>query len=88
MIIVREIIWDDWNSAHIALHGVTKKEVDEVCRGLYKVVESYRKRLLLVGRTKRNRLLAIVLSPENRNSQPYEKGTYYLITAFGREAKK
>lgn len=65
MVVVKGLIWDDWNKEHITKHGVSVEEVEEVCHGSYKTVESYRKRILIVGKTKRGRILAIVLSPED-----------------------
>lgn len=88
MIIVNGLIWDDWNKAHIAQHKILPEEVEEACHGKYKVVESFRKRLLLIGKTKKGRLLAIVLSPEDRNLQRYGNGIYYPISAFEKEVKK
>lgn len=88
MVRVNGLIWDEWNKEHIAKHGISVKEVEEVCRGKYKVIESYRKRMLVIGKTKRGKLLALVLSPEDRNLQPYDNGIYYPITAFVKEVKK
>lgn len=87
MILVKGLIWDDWNKEHIAKHGVTVQEVEEVCQNKPHVVESYRKRILIVGKTGKNKLLAIVLSPEDRNLQPYDIGIYYPITAFEKEVE-
>ncbi len=87
MVVVKGLIWDDWNKAHIAKHKVLPEEVEEVCHGNYEVVESYRQRILIVGKTKKQRLLAIVLSPEDRNLRPYKEGIYYPITAFEKEVK-
>ena len=71
MTIVKGLIWDDWNKDHLAKHGVSVEEAEEVCHGSYKTVESYRKRVLILGKTKKGRILAIVLSPEDRDLQPY-----------------
>ncbi|MCJ7740606.1 hypothetical protein MUP32_04815 [Candidatus Microgenomates bacterium] len=87
MIMVKGLIWDDWNRKHINQHGITQQEIEEVCHGKHKVKESYRKRILVIGKTKRGQLLAIVLSPEDRDLQPYGNGTYYVITAFKKEVK-
>jgi len=87
MIIVGGLIWDDWNKEHIAKHGILLEEVEEVCHGRNEVVESYRKRLLVIGKTKQGKVIAVVLSPEDRNLQPYGNGIYYPITAFVKEVK-
>ena len=85
---VKGLVWDDWNKEHIVKHGVSKEEVEEACKDEYQVIESYRKRILLVCKTKSGRTLAVVLSPEDRNSQPYVNGIYYAITAYEKEAEK
>lgn len=87
MTLVNSLIWDEWNKKHIAKHRITIKEIEEVCHGSHQVKESYRKRILIVGKTKNSRLLAIVLSPENKNLEPYGKGIYYVVTAFEKEVK-
>ena len=82
MIVVKELIWDEWNREHLARHEVSKEEVEEVCHGKYKAKASYRKRIQLSGETKNGRRLTIILSPEGRNLEKYEEGIYYPITAF------
>jgi hypothetical protein len=52
---VNGLIWDDWNKNHLAKHKVTVEEVEEACRGKYQAVETYRRRIQLVGRTKNGR---------------------------------
>ena len=87
-ITVNGLIWDDWNKEHIAQHGVLPEEVEDICQGKCEVVESYRKRLLIIGKTQKGRLLAIVLSPEDKNLRLYENGIYYPITAFDKKEVK
>ncbi len=74
MIDIGRLIWDEWNIAHIARHGVTPEEVEQVCHGNYIVRGSYQQRVMLVGPTATGRMLAVVLDPE-------DAGTYYPITA-------
>lgn len=88
MTLVKTLIWDYWNKKHITKHNVSQKEVEEICHGQYQAVKSYRKRIQLIGKTKTERQLAIVLSPEDKNLQLYDKGTYYVITAFEKEVKR
>ncbi len=88
MMVVKGLIWDDWNKEHVAKHGISVEEVEEVCHASSKVVESYRKRILLVGKTKKGKVLAIVLSPEDRNLQLYGNNIYYPITTFVKEVEK
>ncbi|HWY79741.1 MAG TPA: DUF4258 domain-containing protein [Candidatus Sulfotelmatobacter sp.] len=86
--VVTGLIWDEWNKEHIARHNVSIKEVEEVCQSNYQVIESYRKRILILGKTKAKRNLAVVLSPEDRNLKYYGSGIYYIITAFEKEVEK
>ena len=30
---ISELLWDDWNEAHIARHHITPEEVEEICFG-------------------------------------------------------
>lgn len=83
--IIHTLVWDTWNKKHIAEHGVTIEEIEEVCHGERKITKSFRKRVMLVGKTKDGRRLAIVLSPEDRNLNTYKEGTYYLITSYEKE---
>ena len=85
MITVNGLVWDDWNKKHIAEHGISIKEVEEVCHGIYEARESFRKRILLIGKTNIGRQLVIVLSPEDRYLKEYGNNIYYVITAFEKE---
>jgi len=87
-LMINALIWDDWNREHITKHKVTSGEIEEVCHGHHQVFESYRKRILIIGETKKGKTLVVVLSPEDRNLRSYEEGKYYVITAFEREAKQ
>ena len=79
---VRGLVWDEWNREHIARHGVTQGEVEEICHGKHIAIKSYRKRIQLSGKTKRDRAITVILSPEDRELKLYEGGVYYPVTAF------
>lgn len=75
---LRLLVWDDWNIAHIARHGVTPEEVEAVFHAepvLWK--QSYKERLMIIGETPAGRVLAIVIGPVP--GAPI--GTYYPFTA-------
>lgn len=74
MIVIRKLIWDSWNIAHIARHDVTPDEVEDVCHGDYITSQTYGGRIRVVGLTSTGRMLAIILAPR-------EKGAYYIVTA-------
>ena len=82
MTAVNSLIWDDWNREHLAEHHISPEEVEQVCHSKHQAMESYRKRILIVGKTKAGRNLSVVLSPEDPQLKPYGKGIYYIITAF------
>jgi uncharacterized DUF497 family protein len=82
MVVVTELIWDEWNKEHIAKHDISVKEVEEICHGKHEEVESYRKRIQINGITKKGRKIIIILSPENRKLETYGDGIYYPLTAF------
>ena len=75
MPVVRHLIWDSWNVSHIALHKVTPEEVEEVCQGDFIVREGYQERIILIGPTKAERILSVILAPMG-------EGNYYPVTAF------
>ena len=74
MIPIRRLVWDDWNTDHIARHAVVPDEVEEVCRGDFIVREGHSERIMLIGRTKAGRLLSVILGVEGA-------GIYYPVTA-------
>jgi hypothetical protein len=75
MLVVRKLVWDAWNIAHIARHNVAPEEVDEACHGNYSVRETYDGRLMLISPTRSGKLLAVVVAPKGA------AGVYYPITA-------
>ena len=81
MLDVRQLIWDTWNTEHIARHHVTPEEVKEACQNSPSVRQTYDDRVLVIGRTHKEQLLAIVLAPKA------EKNTYYVVTAWPASGK-
>jgi uncharacterized DUF497 family protein len=82
MIVVKSLVWDEWNRKHLSKHNILPEEVEEVCQGEYEAIESFRKRIELFGKTKSGRKLVIILPPEDRDLRVYGKGIYYPVTAF------
>ncbi len=76
MIVVRRLIWDPWNTGHIARHEVTPEEVEEVCHGDPVVQVGKHGRSLVFGPTQSGRMLTVVVDPESG-----EMGVYYPVTA-------
>ena len=80
-----KLIWDEWNREHIKKHGVSEEEVNQAFKAKRVAIESYKGRLIIVGKTVKNRLLTIVLSFEKqkngyivsaRDSSKKERKTY------------
>ena len=68
------LVWNVWNLAHIARHGVTQDEVGEILQGTTVVRDTYGGRLIAIGLTETGRMLAVILEPEQND-------TYYVVTA-------
>ena len=68
-----ELVWDDWNIQHIRKHNVTKSEVEETLSQQIEARSSYNFRLMVFGKTKKKRLLAIVIKKTNKG--------YYIFSA-------
>jgi uncharacterized DUF497 family protein len=77
MLRIRRLIFDAWNVAHIARHGVTQEEVEEVCHGTPVVQEGKKDRSLVFGPTTAGRMLTVVLDPEPAAGH----AVYYVVTA-------
>ncbi len=75
MLVIKRLIWDDWNVGHIARHQVTPAEVEAACHSDFIILEGKKGRLVLVGSSSGERLLVVVLDPEPT------KGVYYPVTA-------
>ena len=75
MLIVRQLIWNSWNTEHIARHEVALEEVEEICDQDPVTSETYGGRIRVIGRTEAGRILTAILSPQQ------EDGVYFPITA-------
>lgn len=68
-----DLAWDEWNLQHIAKHNVKREEVEQIFVRTARAKKSYKGRLIVFGKTKKKRLLAVVL-------EKAEKG-YYILSA-------
>jgi uncharacterized DUF497 family protein len=73
---IERLVWGDWNRAHMARHGVTPEDVQEVVAGEPLVRASYKGRFRLLGPNLAQRLLAVFLGPV-----PDQADVYYVFTA-------
>jgi hypothetical protein len=77
MLIIRRLVWDDWNIGHIARHYVIPREIEQARHSHFLTYQSYKGRYILVGATRAGRILTIVIEAISG-----EEGAYYPITAF------
>lgn len=74
MLLITQLIWNEWNIAHIARHEVIPQEVEEVCNHQPMTSATYDGRLRVVGEINTNRIITVILAP-------VEAGRYYVVTA-------
>ena len=68
--------WDDWNTDHLAKHGVTPQQAAEVIAGASIARETYKGRLQVIGPTQHGVMLSVVVGPV-----PDQPGSYYVFSA-------
>ncbi|MBI2086056.1 hypothetical protein HYT74_01820 [Candidatus Daviesbacteria bacterium] len=72
-IVIRKLIWDDWNVEHIKKHNVIQSEVEEVAKNIVTHRKSKLGRYLIIGRSG-SRIISVAISRK-------EIGVYYPVTA-------
>jgi len=84
-----KLIWNEWNIEHIKKHDVSVDEVEEVFKSKKITKQSYLDRNIILGKTKKERLLTVVISTEKqknpyvvsaRNMSKKERRHYYEQT--------
>lgn len=72
---IDKLIVEEDRPEHIARHNVTEKEVKEVISAKYVFIKGREDKWLLIGKTKTNRFLTIVVGERK------QKGVFGLVTA-------
>lgn len=72
-IVIKKLVWDEYNSIHIKKHNVTVDEVEKIAKNIIVHKKAKKGRYLLTGRVE-NRILSIAV---NRKGS----GIYYPVTA-------
>ncbi len=75
-IVIKKLVWDDWNINHIAQHGVIPEEVEQVGSSDPMIQQGKKSRLAITGITKAGKMITVILDPEP------EEEVYYVITAY------
>ena len=73
---IEQLVWDVWNSEHIATHGVTREQIEEAVAGDTVARATYKNRFLVLGPTRTGRMLAVVIG-----AVPSQPGAYYTFSA-------
>ncbi|TMC59920.1 MAG: BrnT family toxin [Chloroflexi bacterium] len=74
MLYIEELIWDERNIEHIAMHTISRDEVEEVCYSEPLVRRARNELLAVYGQTESGRYLMVFLARRGR-------GIYYPVTA-------
>lgn len=75
VLIIKRLIWDEWNTAHIARHKIIPDEVEKICHSDALVEEGHTGRLLIIGSIKASKMITVIIDPEP------EEGAYCVVTA-------
>ena len=67
--------WDIWNTTHIKRNSVIYQEVEEILQRKYIAFQNYKKRIVIIGKTKVRRALVVIMESTDK------RGIYYVITA-------
>jgi len=74
ILVVKEIVWDEFNVSHIERHAVTTDEVEEICSGKVEARLGHSDRFMVIGKTAASRILIIVPAQKR-------EGVFYPVTA-------
>jgi len=66
---IKRLNWDKRNVFHIARHGITVKDVEDVCSGKH-IARKVKDRYLIYGETKAGGHIFIVLEKNGDNFKP------------------
>ena len=73
--VIRKLIWDDWNTYHIARHYVNRAEIENVCFGSrIQINKAGDGKISVIGKTMDGRYLTIFLASRTA-------GNFYPISA-------
>ncbi|OGE15141.1 hypothetical protein A2111_01570, partial [Candidatus Daviesbacteria bacterium GWA1_38_6] len=61
--VIKKLVWDEWNIAHTARHNVEQSEVEEACNSKNLFTKGRSGSYKLIGQSVSGRYLTIILSP-------------------------
>jgi uncharacterized DUF497 family protein len=74
MVWIGRIAWTDWSLDHIARHGVTQEEVEEVVASSGLITRGRDDTYRVIGQTFGGRYLTVIVAPRG-------SGTFVVVTA-------
>lgn len=81
MLRIAELVWDEWNEDHIANHGVSRHEVEELVWNQPFATRARGGTYRLIGQSDSGRFLTIFISGRGR-------GRFYVVTARDAESRE
>ncbi len=79
--LIKNLIWDEWNIEHIARHDVKPEETEQACTGKYLARRGREGTYTVIGQTQSGRYLTMILAPRG-------SGSFYPITARDSDNKE
>ena len=58
---IESLYWDDANISHIARHGLSSVDIEDVCFGEHISFRGQRRRYILYGKTENGNMIMVVL---------------------------
>jgi uncharacterized DUF497 family protein len=58
---IQALHWDDANTEHVARHGLSPADIEDVCYGEHLAFKGKYRRLILYGKTKGGEMIMVVL---------------------------
>lgn len=81
MLRVAELIWDEWNEDHIANHGVSRHEIEELAWNRPFATRARGGSYRLIGQSDSGRFLTVFISPRGGRR-------FYVVTARDAESEE
>jgi len=79
-IVIKKLIWDEWNREHIKKHNVAVDEAEEVVANLIAHKRGKKGRFIAIGRSG-SRIISVMVGREGT-------GIYYVATARDSDKKE
>lgn len=79
-IVIKKLIWDEWNREHIKKHNVSVDEAEEAVNNLIAHKKGKKGRFIAIGRSG-TRIISVLVGRK-------ETGVYYVATARDSDKKE